>query len=318
MASDGRLAMGTVLEIALVGDDEDDLRGILDDLFELARRLDGLMTGHDPDSDLSRLNRSAGRGAATVDPELAEILRLAIEYSRLTGGSFDVTVGPLIALWTEAAASGSPPVQADLEETRQLEGSRQLRVGNDGGVELARAGGSIDLGGIAKGYALDRMLPLLRARGVDAALLHFGQSSTWAVGSPPAGPGWRLLVRGPADDLLGVIRLRDRALSVSGSLAQQVEIGGVRYGHVLDPRTGRPLTRRRQALVVAPSAALAEALSTALLILGEERGLALVAAQPECEGLLADAAGGIWTTPGWAESVAFEPRGHGGERHRQP
>ena len=318
MASDGRFAMGTVLEITLVGGDEDDLRGSLDDLFDLASRLDGLMTGYDPESDLSRLNRSAGRGPATVDPELAEILRLAVAYSRLTGGSFDVTVGPLVALWTEAAARGSPPGQADLAATRQLVGSRHLRVGDDGDVELARAGVSIDLGGIAKGYALDRMLPLLRARGIHAALLNFGQSSAWAVGSPLDGPGWRLLVRGPTGDFLGVIRLRDRALSVSGSLAQQVEIGGVRYGHILDPRTGWPLTRRRQALVVAPSAALAEALSTALLILGEERGLALVAAQPECEGLLADAAGGIWTTPGWAETVAFEVGGPGGERDRQP
>lgn len=313
-ASDGRYAMGTVLEITLVGLDESDLRTTLDDLFGRVSRLDGLMTRVDSDSALSRLNRNAGRGRLAVDPELAEILRLATAYSRLTRGSFDVTIGPLVALWTEAAARDAPPAAADLEAARRRVGSRHLRIGDDDGVELTRTGVSIDLGGIAKGYALDRMLPLLRARGIGAALLNFGQSSTWAVGAPPDGSGWRLLVRGPSDDFLGVIRLRDLALSVSGSLGQWVEIGGRRYGHVLDPRTGWPLTRRRQALVVAPSAALAEALSKALLILGEEGGVALVAAQPGCEGLLADADGGLWMTPGWAETVAFEAWEPGGKR----
>jgi thiamine biosynthesis lipoprotein len=150
------------------------------------------------------------------------------------------------------------------------------------------------------------MQAILRERGIDDALLDFGQSSIRALGRPADAPGWRLLARGADDDLLGVLTLSDRALSVSGSLGQWVEIGGRRYGHVLDPRSGQPLERRRQALVVAPDAALAEALSKAVLVLGEGEGLALVAAQAGCEALLAEAGGKTWRTPGWEAAVSFE------------
>ena len=306
--SDGRYVMGTILEITLVGRDERDLRAALDELFDLAARLDHRLTIYDPDSDLSLLNRGAGRGPQAVDPEVAEILRLALDYARLTRGSFDVTVGPLVALWTQAAERDAPPAPGALARARSRVGPDVLRTHEDGTVELTQAGSSVNLGGIAKGYALDRMLPRLRARGIHRALLNFGQSSTWAFGAPPGSEGWRLLIRGPDEGFLGAIRLRDRALSVSGSLGQWVEIGGRRYGHVLDPRTGQPLTQRRQALVVAPDATRAEALSKALLILGEEEGVALVGAQPGCEGLLVDAAGARWMTPGWSQAVAFEPR----------
>ena len=139
-------------------------------------------------------------------------------------------------------------------------------------MALAHEGVSVDLGGIAKGWALDRMLPLLRERGIERALLDFGQSSVWALGAPPGAAGWRLLARGPDEGALGVLTLVDQALSVSGSLGQWVEIGGRRYGHVLDPRSGLALERRRQALVVAPNATLAEALSKGAADPGRGRG----------------------------------------------
>jgi thiamine biosynthesis lipoprotein len=305
-ASDGRYVMGTVLEITLVGRDEARLRETLDELFALAGRLDRLLTVYDTGSDVSRLNRSAGRGPQSVDPEVAAVLRRAADLARLTRGSFDVTVGPLVALWTGAADRDAPPSPAELARALARVGADRVRPHDDGTVELTEPGVRVDLGGIAKGYALDRMLPRLRERGIRRALLNFGQSSAWALGTPVEGPAWRLLVRGPGEGFLGVIQLRDRALSVSGSLGQWVEIGGRRYGHVLDPRTGQPLTRRRQALVVAPEATLAEALSKALLILGEREGVALVEAQPGCEGLLVDASGARWMTRGWRETVGFE------------
>jgi thiamine biosynthesis lipoprotein len=242
-----------------------------------------------------------------VGPELAEILEASVRYSQLTRGAFDVTVGPLVALWTRAGESGVAPSAEAIAQARARVGADQVRV--DGRrVALAHEGVAVDLGGVAKGWALERMLPRLRARGIDRALLDFGQSSVWALGAPPGAAGWRLLARGPGDAALGVLTLSDQALSVSGSLGQWVEIGGRRYGHVLDPRSGLPLERRRQALVVAPDAALAEALSKGLLILGEQEGIALVDAQPGCEGLLVDADGGSWETPGWREAVRFEPR----------
>ena len=112
--SDGRYAMGTVLEITLIGRDERNLRSALDELFDLAARLDRRLTVYDPDSDVSLLNHGAGRGPQAVDPEVVEILRLALDHSRLTRGSFDVTVGPLIELWTQAVERGAPPAPSAL------------------------------------------------------------------------------------------------------------------------------------------------------------------------------------------------------------
>jgi thiamine biosynthesis lipoprotein len=302
--SDGRPAMGTVLEITLYTGNPARGRAALAELFAVAERLDAAMTLYDPGSDLSKLNRAAGRGPIRVDLELAQILEAAIDYARLTQGSFDVTVGPLVALWKRAGETGAPPSAAEIARARALVGADQIGVNGDR-AELAREGVSVDLGGIAKGWAVDRMRPLLEQRGIERALIDFGQSSVQALGAPPGADGWRLLARAPDSGALGVLTLSDQALSVSGSLGQMVEIGGRRYGHVLDPRSGMPLERQRQALVVAPDAALAEALSKGLLILGEEGGIALVAAQPGCHGMLVDADGRSWETPGWREAVRF-------------
>lgn len=304
--SDGRPAMGTILEITLHAPQSPRAQTTLGELFEIAQRLDATLSRYDPASDLSKLNRSAGRGAIAVDPELARILETAVAYSHLTRGAFDVTVGPLVALWTRAGETGVAPSAGEIARAKALVGADQIRVDGER-VALAQEGVSVDLGGIAKGWALDQMLPLLRANRIEHALLDFGQSSVWALGAPSGAAGWRLLARGPDETALGVITLSDQALSVSGSLGQSALIGGRRYGHVLDPRRGFPLEHRRQALVVAPDATLAEALSKALLILGEEEGVALVAGQPGCEGMLVDAEGGIWETPGWRKAVRFEP-----------
>jgi thiamine biosynthesis lipoprotein len=302
--TDGRYTMGTILEITLPAGSPEDA---FEELFDLARKLDSQLSSYSEASDVSRLNRSAGLGPTRVSAEVREILELSIEYSRRTGGSFDVTIGPMVELWMQAADRGRVPTRAELEAARNLVGSQKIRISADGTVGLDEKGMSINLGGIAKGYALDRMLPLLRARGIESALLSFGQSSTWAVGAPPGTPGWRLLVRGIAGDFVGLITLRDQAFSVSESLGQWVEIEGERFGHIVDPSTGQPLIRERQALVVAPTAALAEALSKLMLVADAADALSWVTAQAGCEGLLIESGGELSATPGWANVTRFEP-----------
>lgn len=307
VVSDGRYVMGTVLEITLVARDEAIGREALEALFALAGELDALLSVYAPESEVSRLNTTAGAAPWRVSPEVVRVLRRSAEYSVLTSGSFDVTVGPLVELWKASAERDAVPSAAELARARSLVGYEKILIGPEGDVGLAAPGVSIDLGGIAKGWALDRMRPLLERYAIGDALLNFGQSSVWALGTPQDGDAWRLLVRGPGDSLLGVISLAGRALSVSGSLGHWVEIGGKKYGHVLDPRTGQPLLQRRQALVLAPDATLAEALSKALLVLGEDSGMLLIEAQPECEALLVDAGGSVWTTNGWNTAAGFAP-----------
>jgi FAD:protein FMN transferase len=306
--SAGRYAMGTVLELTLVGSDEADLARARDDAYDEVERLEALFSTWRPESDVSRLNRAAGGGAVAVAPEVAELLARSVELTRATRGSFDVTVGPLVALWTDAAARGALPDPSALAAVRARVGPDRLTVqrGSDGASAALAAGSAVDVGGIAKGWAVDRVRELLGGR-VDAALLSFGQSSTWAIGRPPDAPGWRLLARGPDGGFAGVLTMRDRALSVSGTLGQWSEIGGRRYGHVLDPRTGEPLTRAREAIVVSGDATLAEALSKALLVLGPIEGIALIEELPDAEALLLDESGESWRTRGWQDATQFEP-----------
>jgi len=306
--STGRYAMGTVLELTLVGRDEAALARARDDALAEVERLEGMLSTWRTGSDVSRLNQSAGAGAVAVAPEVAELLARSAELARETRGSFDVTVGPLVRLWQEAAVRNELPDPAALASARARVGSDRLAVRRSAqGASAALASGSaVDVGGVAKGYALDRVRARLGGA-VEAALLSFGQSSTWAIGRPRDADGWRLLARGPDGGFAGVLTLRDRALSVSGSLAQWNEIGGRRYGHVIDPRSGQPLTRAREALVVTADATLAEALSKALLVLGPEEGIALIEAWPGAEALLLDEDGGAWRTRGWQDATRFEP-----------
>jgi thiamine biosynthesis lipoprotein len=304
--SDGRYEMGTIFEITLEGLEPEPAARALDDLYDVATRLDRLFSIYQPESDISRLNRTAGRGRQVVDSEVEEVLEHSIAYSKLTRGTFDVTIGPVIDLWMMAADRDAPPTALELAAAREHVGSERISVVSGEGVSLGDAGMKLDLGGIAKGYALDRMLPLLERHGIESALLNFGQSSAWAVGAPAGSAGWRLLVRGPEGRFAGLITLRDQALSISGSQGQWVEIGGRRYGHIIDPRSGEPLMRARQALVVSQRAALAEALSLALLVLEADAGLALVSAQPGCEALLIEGGSAFRSTPGWDAAVRFE------------
>ncbi len=298
---DGRYTMGTVLQLTLCGTDPDHTRRTSDSLFQTAARLDRLLTTYAPDSPVSRLNATAGQGAMPVPAEVMDALSLSVRYWELTGGTFDITVGPLMALWKRAPGLPSPDA---VRHTLSRVGSHRIVLSPQGTVALAQ-NMALDLGGIGKGFALDRMVALLKERRVGHALLNFGHSSQWAVGQPPDAAGWRLLVRLPDGTLTGIATLRDQALSVSGSLGQSVTLGDRRYGHVIDPRTGQPIQRDLLACVVAPSAAQAEALSKALLILGESEGTALLERLSGVEGLLLETNGRRWETRGWRQAVSF-------------
>ena len=297
--SDGRYVMGTVLEITLCAPDTAQGQHTLETLFTSATHLDALFTTFSPDSPVSHLNLLAGRGAQTVPPEVADILSLSLSYWQLTGRTFDVTVGPLMALWRQAAATHTLPSPAAVRRARSRVGSEKVKLSAGDQVILTRSGMALDFGGIGKGYALDRLAEVLKAQGLSAALLDFGQSSIWALGAPPDAAGWRLLLQQPNGGTVGIITLHDQALSVSGSFGQPFAVNGARYGHVIDPRSGKPLRRDLLACVLAPSAAQAEALSKALLILSEHEGIALLQRLPKVEGLLVEAGGQRWMTPGW-------------------
>jgi len=306
--SDGRPAMGTVLEIALVvpAGDEGRARDLLQRAFAEVERLESVLSTWRPESDASRLNRAAGQGPVRVHPDLVAVLEGARDGAAITGGAFDPTVGPLLALWREAARRDRLPSPPELAAARRKVGAHRIRLPGEERAELPAPGMAVDLGGIGKGYALDRVAALLREAGVDAALLSFGQSSVRGMGRPPGAAGWRLALRAEADGRPLAVTLRDRSLSVSSSLGQAFEIGGERFGHVVDPRSGQALRRSARALVVAPDATRAEVLSTALVVLPPARGVALVERLDGCEALVETPTERL-ATGGWDGPAAAPP-----------
>ena len=300
--TDGRYIMGTVFQATLCQAKQPDVNPVWHDVFTTTQRFDALFSTYAPHSPLSQLNARAGQGLQAVPAEVIDILRLSQRYAELTNGAFDITVRPLLTLWRQAATR---PTAATITRTLLSVGSHKLQFAAPHQVGLSAQGMALDLGGIGKGYALDQVAKQLREQRVTNALLNFGQSSLWALGRPGAGEGWRLLLRQPNGEAVGVATFSDQAISVSSSLGQSMQVEGQRYGHIIDPRTGRPVQRDLLACIVAPSAAQAEALSTALLILGENEGLDLIERLDGVEGLLREAHGTQWMTTGWRRVSRF-------------
>jgi thiamine biosynthesis lipoprotein len=304
--SDGQYQMGTVLEITLCAPDRVRGEAILHELFAEIAALERILSRFDVKSDLSKLNRSAGSGPLRVAQPLVELTSLSLGYTELTRGTFDVTVGPLVVLWAEAERTHELPPAADLAAARTRIGPKVVRVDAAAStVDLVVPGAMLDFGGIAKGWALDRLAEKLRAAGISRALLSFGQSSIRALGRPTGWDGWGVLLGDAAGGFAGTAQLVDQSLSISGSLGQYAEIGGRRYGHVIDPRSAEPLTQARVAAVLAQNGARAEALSKALLILGDTDGIALLESLPDAEGILIDESGKTWETSGWTKAVRY-------------
>ncbi len=286
LLEESHYVMGTWLRITMPESDAQSGRKILRQAFEEVQRLDGLLSHYRLDTPLSRLNCQAGRGPQEAPFELMEVLHISARLSRLTEGAFDITIGPLVSLLEEASRSGFWP--QDLGDVLPNIGWELLRFPGGNQVELSRPGMHLDLGGIGKGYAVDRIREILIEAGTRSAFLNFGESSLLALGNPPDSPSWNILVRGlEPDTFLGVLSLRDQAVSISSTFGRTFQVDGKTYGHIFDPRTGAPLSEPALAVVVAVNAAEAEALSTALLILGAEEGFSLLDQFPGSAALYA-------------------------------
>jgi len=257
--------MGTLLAVTLPGGGPD-LAADLARIFATATAWERVMSAHQSTTPLARLNRRAGDVNGVVSRALATAVALGRDLAARTGGAFDPTIAPLAKLWRRAARRGRPPSARQLERTRRLVSWRSIEL-DASRVALRARGMALDLGALGKGIALDRIARRLRRRGCRSALVNFGESSLVSIGRPPRGQ-WRVALRHPDGGFAGEFTLDDRACSTSATWGQTMRLGGRMLGHVVDPRTGRPLRRRAQVSVLASSATVAEAVSTALLVLG--------------------------------------------------
>jgi thiamine biosynthesis lipoprotein len=257
--------------------------------LEEVNRLEQQLTVFRRDSEVSFINRQAAAGPVRVEPSLFALLLLCHDLYRETEGAFDITSGPLSRCWGFLKRQGRIPEADELEQARSLVGSDKLILDRKScTIRFAQPGMEINLGSIGKGYALDAAAALIGRR-VRTALLSAGSSSMRAIGSGGRGArGWMVGVRHPRDKSrrLAVLHLRDAALSTSGSEEQFFEHNGQRYGHIIDPRSGLPAQQVVSATVIAPSAAVADALATAFYVGGAELAASYCSAHPDISAIL--------------------------------
>ena len=262
--------------------------------LDLVDALEGQLSYFRPTSEIARINLLAADGPVEVEPGLFELLRLAARLHEETHGAYDITSAPLGEAWGFARRAGGIPSESQMAEARRHVGGRLVELDAAGRtIRFQRPGVRINLGSVGKGYALDRCGEKLLSSGMADFLLHGGQSSVLGRGKqvpvPEAtGASWEVGMRHPEqpERRLGTLRLCNRALGTSSSQFQSFRHGGRRYGHILDPRTGQPAEGVLSATVVAPSAALADALSTALFVMGARQSLDYCRAHPEIGAVL--------------------------------
>ncbi|MDB5388742.1 MAG: rane-associated lipoprotein involved in thiamine biosynthesis [Planctomycetaceae bacterium] len=289
--------MGISFDVTVYAPNEKVANETVEAAYARVRKLNAIFSDYEPDSELNRLCKTAGTSqAVAVSPELWEILLRSVEYSKRSDGAFDITVGPLVRLWRKSRKAKQLPTPEQIAAARSLVGYQKIRLNHAAkSVELTQAGMQLDLGGIAVGYACDDLVKLFQSRGLNRFMID--ASGDILLGDPPPGEkGWKIgvapLLKTEDAPPSRHVSLQNAAVSTSGDAFQHVEFNGVRYSHIVDPKTGLGLTDRSTVVVIAKDCTAADALSTTVSILGPEKGLQLLANQPGTSALIIRAAPG--------------------------
>jgi len=283
-----RVAMGTLFSIYLYTRDAEHAQTCFEAAFEEIERLDETLSNYRPSSELSRINRLAAHQAVTTDPEVFALLETAIDYSRRSSGAFDITVGPLMRAWGFFRGEGRYPQSQELQIASEQVGFEKVHLDvPTRTIRFAVPGVELDLGAIGKGYAVDRVVMVLREAGINAALVDAGSSTLYAMGAPPAKDGWTVRVPEPRDrsQTVSTLMLRNESLSTSGSYEKCFELEGKRYCHVMDPRDGMPVHGVLQTTLICSDSTSSDALSNAMFVMGPRAGTQLIATVAGSRGL---------------------------------
>ena len=267
--------MGTVFEIAAYDEHPEHAALAIDEAFAEIVRLDGVMSNYKPESDLCRLNRNAHFHREKVPADLYRVIEESVKYSKISGGKFDITVGPLVDLWKAALRGDRMPTPAEEEKLRACVGYEKIELLPPDRVKFHSPCMRIDLGSVGKGYAVDRAVEILRANGITSALVDAGQSTIYAMGAPPGKSAWEVHLRDPSNRVDPQVMLNENSVSTSEQTPPSL-LGNPTAGHIIDPEDGQPLKTKYALSVVAKTATASDALSTTLLLAGPENGTAMV------------------------------------------
>ncbi|MCS6945262.1 MAG: FAD:protein FMN transferase [Sutterellaceae bacterium] len=292
--------MGTAIRVELWSEDRAQAEAAIEAVLAEMRRIDAAYSPFKPESELSRLNREAAQRAVPVSDEFFALLARALEFSERSQGAFDVTFAAVGALYDYRR--GIRPSEAQRTAALQAVGYRHLQLdASTRSVRFARAGMRIDLGGFAKGYAVDRAAAIVARHGITHAMITAGGDSR-IVGDRRGRP-WMIGVRDPRrpGEVVAVLPLADVAVSTSGDYERFFEADGRRYHHVLDPRTGESPAHVRAVTVIADDGVTAEALGKCVFVMGAQKGLQFVASYPGADAVVVDANGALAYTPGFSD-----------------
>lgn len=266
---DTQLLMGTFIEVT---SPHKEAAGIA---FAELKRIENLLSKYKAESEIAQLNKT---GKLKASPETLSIIKKAKEFSQITGGAFDVTVGPLMDIWGFTDKQYTVPESSKINETLKLIGSDKIMLDEENFmVELKVKGMRIDLGGIAKGYAVDRAVKKLKENGINSCLINAG-GQVYGLGDKSGKP-WKIAIRDPrGESFIGYLELKDGSVSTSGDYEQYFTRDNKRYAHIINPKSGYPVDTGILSVTIAASDGLtADALSTAVFVLGKEAGEELIA-----------------------------------------
>lgn len=287
--------MNTLFRLNILGYPNEN--SLPDEMAAELRALDQKLSRFIPASEISEINRNAGRSPVPVSIETFSVIETALMISELTAGAFDITVGSLVDAWriTPLAEGGGerewePPAPSTIDQARALTGHGKVILDHErNSVLLPPAGMSLDLGGIAKGYALDIVADRLHSHGVSSFLAELG-GNIFAGGRNRKGQPWKIGILHPRrpTDIIAWIEVTDASVSTSGDYENYRTFRGERFNHIIDPRTGMTAKTLVSVTIISPSATLADALSTAAFVLGPEEGLKLIENRPDADGIFID------------------------------
>jgi thiamine biosynthesis lipoprotein len=302
-----RILMGTSVEITVSQVDLKTAEEAMEAAFQEVERINRLMSHYRPDSEVSRISRHAGQKEVRVSPETLEVIERALYFSRLSDGSLDITLGPVFRLWNfrEGKIPGEGVLKGNLERVdyRKIKIDRARST-----VFLEGPGMELDLGAIAKGYAVDLASAALRKRGIENFLVRLG-GEVKVHGKKEPGVPWIVGIQHPRlpSNLLVKLRVQNAAISTSGDYEKFFLREGERYHHILVPSTGMPARECQSVTILAPSAMDADALATTVFVLGPKKGFALIEKMPGVHAIIVDRRGSVLLSLNWPDGVLLPP-----------
>jgi thiamine biosynthesis lipoprotein len=302
-----QVAMGTAIEITLVGDNEEAANKAALRAFQEIKRIEQLMSPWIESGDVFRINQSSGKERVKISRETLEVIKKAQEISALSDGRFDITVGPLVELWRKAREKKIPPFAEEVKEKLGLVNFKNIAIDREGKVFLKKKGMAIDLGAIAKGYAVDRAFELLQSLGYKNVLVNAG--GDLRVGGLKNKQPWSIGIQHPREskNFLARISVSDMAVATSGDYERFFIYEGKRYHHIFNPQNGFPTDDCQSVTVLCKEGMMADALATAVFVLGPEKGYTLCQKLEGIDCLIVDQEGKIIFTPGLKGRISFGP-----------